>query len=541
MLQSLLKLNKLIILFLLVFSCSSDGGDDPIDNGGNGGNENNKITPSDLNYTVQIQGSNSNESGDGTGRVNFTASATNAVKYSFRFGDGATKESSTGSVEHTYTKIGNHQYNTRVLAYSSTNDYISSDKSISVLVSPESDQELVKLLAGDSEKTWKINAAFDAHFANGSSDHRYPSYFEAEAFSKNNAGFYDDEYTFNINGTYTHKTNGDVYGKASHLKNDFGDTGQSQNADGEIEKYAKANYSDSYFVYKSDNENKLEFLSQSFIGFYVGEKKFTIECHDGNNLLLRTVDNNSTAWYVWLTDQQVSTTPSKDIFNDLVWSDEFSYNGKLDSDKWVYEIRDQWYNEELQATTDRLDNIVVENGVLKIIAKRESYNGKQFTSGRVKTNKKFDFTYGRVDIRAKLPGKKGTWPALWLLGSNYDQIDWPKCGELDIMEHAGNRLNKIQATAHHPDNYGSGDGGKTNAYNDVSTEFHIYSVVWTEKGITFLIDDEPFHIVGNACSLPYNWNFFVIVNIAMGGIFGGNVPSDFSSDIMEVDYVRVYQ
>ena len=541
MLQSLLKLNKLIILFLLVFSCSSDGGDDPIDNGGNGGNENNKITPSDLNYTVQIQGSNSNESGDGTGRVNFTASATNAVKYSFRFGDGATKESSTGSVEHTYTKIGTHQYNTRVLAYSSTNDYISSDKSISVLVSPESDQELVKLLAGDSEKTWKINAAFDAHFANGSSDHRYPSYFEAEAFSKNNAGFYDDEYTFNINGTYTHKTNGDVYGKASHLKNDFGDTGQSQNADGEIEKYAKANYSDSYFVYKSDNENKLEFLSQSFIGFYVGEKKFTIECHDGNNLLLRTVDNNSTAWYVWLTDQQVSTTPSKDIFNDLVWSDEFSYNGKLDSDKWVYEIRDQWYNEELQATTDRLDNIVVENGVLKIIAKRESYNGKQFTSGRVKTNKKFDFTYGRVDIRAKLPGKKGTWPALWLLGSNYDQIDWPKCGELDIMEHAGNRLNKIQATAHHPDNYGSGDGGKTNAYNDVSTEFHIYSVVWTEKAITFLIDDEPFHIVGNACSLPYNWNFFVIVNIAMGGIFGGNVPSDFSSDIMEVDYVRVYQ
>ena len=541
MLQSLLKLNKLIILFLLVFSCSSDGGDDPIDNGGNGGNENNKITPSDLNYTVQIQGSNSNESGDGTGRVNFTASATNAVKYSFRFGDGATKESSTGSVEHTYTKIGTHQYNTRVLAYSSTNDYISSDKSISVLVSPESDQELVKLLAGDSEKTWKINAAFDAHFANGSSDHRYPSYFEAEAFSKNNAGFYDDEYTFNINGTYTHKTNGDVYGKASHLKNDFGDTGQSQNADGEIEKYVKANYSDSYFVYKSDNENMLEFLSQSFIGFYVGEKKFTIECHDGNNLLLRTVDNNSTAWYVWLTDQQVSTTPSKDIFNDLVWSDEFSYNGKLDSDKWVYEIRDQWYNEELQATTDRLDNIVVENGVLKIIAKRESYNGKQFTSGRVKTNKKFDFTYGRVDIRAKLPGKKGTWPALWLLGSNYDQIDWPKCGELDIMEHAGNRLNKIQATAHHPDNYGSGDGGKTNAYNDVSTEFHIYSVVWTEKAITFLIEDEPFHIVGNACSLPYNWNFFVIVNIAMGGTFGGNVPSDFSSDIIEVDYVRVYQ
>ncbi len=321
----------------------------------------------------------------------------------------------------------------------------------------------------------------------------------------------------------------------------FGNTGQSANSSNEIEKYKLENYQSTFSVNKNNGSNELKFADNGFIGFYVGEHDFTIECYDTKNILVRSVDSQNRAWYLWLTDQQVSSTPSKDIFTDLVWSDEFGYNGKLDSDKWVYEIRNQWYNQELQATTDRLDNVIVGDGVLKIIAKREAYGGKNFTSGRVKTNKKFDFTYGRVDIRAKLPGKKGTWPALWLLGSNYDQIDWPKCGELDIMEHAGNRLNKIQGTAHHPDNYGGGDGGETNAYNDVSTEFHVYSIVWTEKGITFLVDDQPFHIVGNACSLPFNWDFFVIVNIAMGGTFGGSVPADFTSDVMEVDYVRVYQ
>ena len=109
------------------------------------------------------------------------------------------------------------------------------------------------------------------------------------------------------------------------------------------------------------------------------------------------------------------------------------------------------------------------------------------------------------------------------------------------MEHAGNRLNKIQGTVHHPDKHGSGDGGETNEYTNVSTAFNIYSVVWNEKAITFYVNDKPFHIVGNACALPFNWDFFLILNIAMGGTFGGSVPDSFVSDIMEVDYVRVYQ
>ena len=140
-----------------------------------------------------------------------------------------------------------------------------------------------------------------------------------------------------------------------------------------------------------------------------------------------------------------------------------------------------------------------------------------------------------------MPSKAGTWPALWMLGSNYASLDWPKCGEIDILEHAGNRLNQIQSTVHHPDNYGSGDTNVTHEYNDVSTNFHVYSVVWTEKALTFYVDDKPFHIVGNACDLPFNWDFNIIVNVAMGGTYGGSVDPNFDFDTMEVDYVRVYQ
>ena len=530
---------KIFLISILFLSCSGNGnsgdnGDlpDPVD----------KVIPTNLLFNIEIQGvDDENPYGNGSGTVKFSASATNAVNYSFRFGTGDVIDSSSGSVEYTYSEFGTKSYVVNVLAYSSTGDFISEADNISVYVRANSDQDILNILTGGSEKTWKINAAYDAHFGNGDRQFKYTNWWEASSFSKNNSGFYDDEYTFKNDGSYIHKTNGNVFGKASYLISTYGNSGQNSNSSGEIENYNLSDYEGSFYVKKENDENKVVFDVKSFIGFYVGQHTYTIECYDSNNILIRTVDNQDTAWYVWLTDKTVSSTPSKDMFTDLVWSDEFDYNGKLDSDKWVYEIRNQWYNEELQATTDRLDNVIVENGVLKIIAKKENYGGKQFTSGRVKTNKKFDFTYGRVDIRAKLPGKKGTWPALWLLGSNYDEIDWPKCGELDIMEHAGNRLNKIQATAHHLDNYGNGDGGETTEYNNVSSEFHVYSIVWTEKGMTFLIDDKEFHIVGNACSLPFNWDFFVIINIAMGGTFGGSVPGDFSSDIMEVDYVKVYQ
>ena len=141
-----------------------------------------------------------------------------------------------------------------------------------------------------------------------------------------------------------------------------------------------------------------------------------------------------------------------------------------------------------------------------------------------------------------MPSKGGTWPALWMLGSNYSSVDWPACGEVDILEHTGNNANRVQATVHFPDKYaGNGDTAITNEYNDVTTNFHVYSVVWTPQALTFYVDDKPYHVVGNACSIPFNWNFYIILNVAMGGDMGGTIASDFNFDTMEVDYVRVYQ
>jgi beta-glucanase (GH16 family) len=204
-------------------------------------------------------------------------------------------------------------------------------------------------------------------------------------------------------------------------------------------------------------------------------------------------------------------------------------------------VGDSWYNNEVQSYTSRLENSKVEDGKLKIIAKKESYNGNSYTSARIISNTKKDFTYGRVDIRAKMPGKKGTWPALWLLGSNFNSVTWPACGEIDILESAQSNNFRGQSTVHHPDNYGEGDSNITNEYTDISEKFHVYSLVWTKQAITFYVDEKPHHIVGNSCALPFNWDQFIILNVAMGGTMGGEIATDFESDIMEIDYVRIYQ
>ena len=132
-------------------------------------------------------------------------------------------------------------------------------------------------------------------------------------------------------------------------------------------------------------------------------------------------------------------TQSYTFNNELVWSDEFDQDGPVSQDKWNVETippnNGSWWNGELQFYTDKEDNIRVEEGLLKITAKYESYEGKNYTSARINTQDKFEFIYGRVEMRAKLPNWEGMWPAFWLLGANIDEIGWPNCGELDILEH----------------------------------------------------------------------------------------------------------
>jgi beta-glucanase (GH16 family) len=225
-----------------------------------------------------------------------------------------------------------------------------------------------------------------------------------------------------------------------------------------------------------------------------------------------------------------------------IWSDEFNTPGAPDGSKWGYDIgAGGWGNNEAQYYTSRPENVIVEGGSLKIISKKEAYQGSSYTSARLQTKGKFSFKYGRVEIRAKLPSGGGTWPALWMLGNNIDTAVWPACGEIDMMEHKGNDLNKIYGTLHYPGH--SGGGGDSSNFipnTTATTSFHIYSIDWRADTIKFYVDGQLFKTFVNSASLPFNQNFFLIFNTAMGGDFGGAIDPNFVSSTFEIDYVRVY-
>lgn len=165
-----------------------------------------------------------------------------------------------------------------------------------------------------------------------------------------------------------------------------------------------------------------------------------------------------------------------------------------------------------------------------------------FTSARIKSENLYEFTYGRVEIRAKLPTGGGTWPALWALGANFDTVGWPDCGEIDVMEHVGNSPNIVSSALHYPGNFGGTAVTGSIPISTATSEFHNYTVEWTPDSIKFVVDDEFIHVsFVNSSTTPFNSDFFFIMNIAMGGTLGGAIDSEFTEGTMEVDYIRVYQ
>jgi beta-glucanase (GH16 family) len=218
-------------------------------------------------------------------------------------------------------------------------------------------------------------------------------------------------------------------------------------------------------------------------------------------------------------------------------------------------LPDSWFNGEIQHYTDRTENTYQDNGTLKIVAKRELFSDqgvtKNFTSARL--NSKFAFTYGRVDIRAKLPSGVGTWPALWMLGRNIDEdggywdnqgfgtTPWPACGEIDIMEHWGDNQNYVSSAMHTPSSFGGTVNVGGTVIPTASTAFHVYSMVWTEEKITFSVDGVVHYVynppVKNAQTWPFDAPQYLLFNVAMLP----NVSASFSSSAMEIDYVRVYE
>lgn len=227
----------------------------------------------------------------------------------------------------------------------------------------------------------------------------------------------------------------------------------------------------------------------------------------------------------------------------LVWSDEFNTDGTPDPAKWAYDIGTGgggWGNNELQYYTNRPDNASISNGTLKITAKREAFSGSAFTSARLLTKNKFTTKYGKVEARLKLPAGVGTWPAFWMLGSNIDQVGWPACGEIDIMEHKGSDENRIYGTLHYPGRSGGNADGLTKVIQNATTAFHIYTLEWTASSIKISVDGTVFYTYNNTPNTPFNQPFFLLLNFAMGGTFGGPIDPAFTSATMEVDYVRVY-
>ncbi|MDF2951820.1 MAG: laminarinase, glycosyl hydrolase family 16 er [Anaerocolumna sp.] len=238
---------------------------------------------------------------------------------------------------------------------------------------------------------------------------------------------------------------------------------------------------------------------------------------------------------------------------DLVWSDEFDYEGAPDETKWSYDVGGHgWGNNELQYYTNG-DNATVENGNLVIEARKEEQEGKEYTSSRLVTKGKGDWLYGKIEVRAKLPSGVGTWPAIWMLPTDWVYGSWPASGEIDIMEHVGYRQNTIHASIHTKSYYHTIGTQKTaTKYIETASEdFHVYTVEWLPDKIMAYIDDElyftfePVKYKPNPTTAewPFDQKMHLLLNIAVGGNWGGANGVDESIYPVEmlVDYVRVYQ
>jgi len=230
---------------------------------------------------------------------------------------------------------------------------------------------------------------------------------------------------------------------------------------------------------------------------------------------------------------------------EMIWSDEFN-EGETIEDYWSFEYGGSgWGNNEWQYY--RKENTHVhEGGYLVIEAREENYGGKNYTSSRIITKSKFDFTYGRVDIRAALPYGQGIWPALWMLGSNISSVGWPACGEIDIMEMIGNHPAKTHGTIHwsNAGNHAQSGGSTSLSSGIFNDEFHVFSMIWDEEHIEWLLDDKKFEEVDitPVASSEFHQNFFFIFNVAVGGNWPGypDQTTEFPQRMI-VDYIRVFQ
>ncbi|MGD8606465.1 MAG: glycoside hydrolase family 16 protein [Myxococcales bacterium] len=238
----------------------------------------------------------------------------------------------------------------------------------------------------------------------------------------------------------------------------------------------------------------------------------------------------------------------------LTMSDEFEGEAGTPPDPaiWAYDIGgDGWGNDQLEFNTDRVENVSLDGeGHLRIRAIEESYEGNDYTSARIKTQGLFEQEHGRFEARIKLPEGAGLWPAFWMLGANIDEAPWPECGEIDILEYQGQRPSRVFGTLHGP-GYSGGEALSNDFIlpngETFADDFHVFAIEWDPGRIAFLVDEEVYNTIYSADvrtlgDWVFNNDFFMILNLAVGGTLGGPVGPDtaFPADML-VDYVRIFE
>ena len=522
------------------------------------------ISPSDIVITAEIVGADTNNPyGDGSGSVNFTATASNASSYVYYF-DGVASASPSGILSKRFSKVGVNIYTVVVKANGTGG--ISSTKTIDVEVfSSFSDEEAENFLSGanigDSKK-WYWQADKDTHVGlgpvtddYGNGEFAYEAWWNGiKAWDSEKGCMYDNEFVFTrtANGLTFEQTVGPAFVPGTYA-GDLGVGGdQCHDETVATSMFGVKTVSFGPSTSKAATEGSyngnpyrgttFEISDGGFMGWLVGSGTYDIISISNDELIVRIIQaGDGFAWYHKFT----STKPVQGAsytYNNLVWEDDFNTPGTPDPTNWTYDLgAGGWGNGELQTYTNTAENAKVEGGSLIITAKADGSGG--YTSARLKSQGLRKFTYGRIEVRAKLPSAQGTWPAIWMLGSNFPTVGWPQCGEIDIMEQTGADKNTTLGTCHWWNTSGSANAsyGETTSVANASSEFHLYTVEWTDTAIKIYLDDAPFYELTNSADLPFNADFFLILNVAMGGSLGGTVDAAFTQDTMEIDYVKVYQ
>lgn len=553
-----MKMKKIIIasfaIFALLFSLSCENDEKSFGD---------LKAPTNLQLASEIVGQESVAApfGDGSGLVNFVATADNAISYKYIFSDGTSQNSPSGIFSKRFTQPGINTYSVTIIA--SGTGGITTNKTIEIEVQSDfTDEEAVQFLTAGTQKDWYWAAAEPGHLGVGQNDNDasknyYANYYQAAPFEKagspSSSCLYENVMTFSLVNNqlkYELDNGGNTFFNAA-FQNVVGGSAGSDNCyayNTSGQKTVTLSPSESVVVANNiPNQTRgtmLNFTDGGFMGYYIGQSSYEILSITANRMVVRAVmgGNPALAWYHIFTTSPPNQTPTTDYTN-LVFSDEFNTDGAPDATKWTYDLGNGggWGNNEQQFYTNSANNVVVQGGNLVLTAKKETISGFNYSSARLKSENKFEFKYGKIEFKAKLPVGGGTWPALWSLGQNYATNTWPSCGEIDVMEHRGNTPNVIHGTLHYPGvSPGSGNTASTTIANAQSA-FHIYKAIWSPASIKFYVDDVLYHSVANTNALPFNSDFFLIMNVAMGGTFGGAIDPAFVQSSMQVDYVRVYQ